>query len=85
MKEEGWTVDEVLRGSGRCVSPMGGRGEDGGVGGVDGGWREGCWRVGAPWEEGKRLFALQTRFMAAPAPAPPQCTTYCTSIHRTAK
>ena len=80
MKEEGWMVDEVLRGSGRCVSPMGGSGGEGG--GVDGGWREGCWRVGAPWEEGKRLFALQTRFMAL---ALAQCTTYCTSIHRADK
>ena len=26
MKETGWTVDEVLRGSGRCVSPLGGGG-----------------------------------------------------------
>ena len=37
MKDEGWLVDEVLGGSGRCVSPKGGGGL-GGQGGVDGGW-----------------------------------------------
>ena len=37
MKDEDWLVDEVLGGSGRCVSPKGGGGL-GGQGGVDGGW-----------------------------------------------
>ena len=37
MKDEGWVVDEVLGGSGRCVSPKGGGGLAG-QGGVDGGW-----------------------------------------------
>ena len=47
-------MDEVLRGSGRCVSPMGGGGGWGEVGGVDGRLLEG----GSPLGGGEKAVCL---------------------------